>query len=170
MKCLFVIDVQKGFISDKTESILPNIEQLIQNFSKGFIIATQFINTDDSGFTDIMHWQRLKKEPEIDLIPFVKQKADYIIKKTIYSACTDEVLKLLESNEIKEAYIAGIDTDCCVLTTAISLFEHNIRPVVLEKYCASNGGENSHEAAIKVLERTIGIEQIYFDKYQVLEN
>lgn len=165
MKCLFVIDVQNGFVSEKTKSILPKIDQLMTDFNEGFIIATQFINTEDSGFTDIMHWGRLKTTPEIDLIPFVKEKATHIFKKPTYSACIDEVMKLLIDNNITEAYIAGIDTDCCVLTTAISLFEHNIRPIVLEQYCASNGGAVSHQAAITVLGRTIGKGQISYNQY-----
>lgn len=164
MKCLFVIDVQNGFVSDKTKSILPQLEQLMGDFD-GEIIATQFINTADSGFTNIMHWGRLKTTPEIDLIPFVKEKATHIVQKAIYSACTDEVMQLLMENNISEAYISGIDTDCCVLATAISLFEHNIRPIVLSRYCASNGGIVSHQAAITVLERTIGLEQICSDSY-----
>lgn len=165
MKCLFVIDVQNGFVSDKTRMVLPKIEQLMSCFGDGIIIATQFINTENSGFTDIMHWERLKTTPEIDLIPFVKEKATHIIQKTIYSACTDEVMQLLLNNKVTEAYLAGIDTDCCVLSTAISLFERNIRPIVLEQYCASNGGDISHQAAITVLKRTIGLKQISFERY-----
>ena len=165
MKCLFVIDVQNGFVSAKTAMVLPKIEQLMNDFDEGFIIATQFINTEGSGFTDIMHWGRLKTAPEIDLIPFVKEKATYVIQKSTYSACIDEAMQLLLENNVTEAYIAGIDTYCCVLATAISLFEHNIRPVVLEQYCASNGGAVSHQAAITVLERTIGLNQICFNQY-----
>ncbi|OUN99625.1 hypothetical protein B5F98_00130 [Pseudoflavonifractor sp. An44] len=165
MKCLFVIDVQNGFVSDKTKIVLPKIQQLMNDFDEGFIIATQFINTQSSGFTDIMHWDRLKAEPEIDLIPFVKEKATYIVQKTTYSACTNEAMQLLLKHNITEAYVAGIDTDCCVLATAISLFEHNIRPVVLAQYSASNGGDISHQAAITVLGRTIGWNQISFKLY-----
>lgn len=160
MKCLFIIDVQNGFVSEKTEMILPRMEQLINVFDGGLIIATQFVNVDNSGFTDIMHWKRLKTSPEIDLIPFVGEKATNVVRKTTYSACTEEVMTLLREHEVSQAYVVGIDTDCCVLTTAIDLFEHNIRPVVLEHYCASNGGEKSHDAALMVLERTIGKPQI----------
>lgn len=165
MKCLLVIDVQNGFISDKTKMVLPKIQQLMNDFHEGFIIATQFINTENSGFTDIMYWDRLKTAPEIDLIPFVKERATYIVQKPTYSACTDETMQLLSKNNVTEAYVAGIDTDCCVLSTAIALFEHNIRPVVLAQYCASNGGTVSHQAAITVLGRTIGLNQISFKQY-----
>lgn len=165
MKCLFVIDVQNGFVSDSTKMILPKIEQLMDDFDEGFIVATQFINTEDSAFNGILHWGRLKTAPEIELIPFVKEKATYVIQKPTYSACIDETMQLLRKNNVTEAYISGIDTDCCVLATAVSLFDYNIRPVVLEQYCASNGGEISHQAAITVLERTIGLKQICTGQY-----
>ena len=54
----------------------------------------------------------------------------------------------------------GADTDCCVLTTATTLFEHNIRPVVLTSYCASNGGDKSHEAGVLCMKRLIGKGQL----------
>lgn len=165
MKCLFLIDVQNGFVSSRTQHVIPRIKQLIERFSGTFILATKFINSKNSGFTEIMHWERFKESPEIDVLPFVENCADYIIEKNTYSACSDEVIALLQKNNVTEVYIAGIDTDCCVLTTAVGLFENNIRPIVLEKYCASNGGENSHQSAITVLKRTIGIQQIDFDEW-----
>ncbi len=151
-----MIDVQNGFVSEKTRFILPRLEKLMDNFKRDLIIATQFRNVENSGFTDIMHWERLKTEPEVNVLPFVMEKASFVAVKTTYSSCTDEVMAEIHRNGISEVYLAGIDTDCCVLTTAISLFEHNIRPIVLAHYCASNGGERSHEAALTVMERTIG--------------
>lgn len=166
MKCLFVIDVQNGFVSDQTRMILPGLEQLMADFDGAFILATQFINTRGSGFTDIMGWDRLQAPPETDLIPFVRDRAAYVVEKRTYSACTEEVMELLRAHRITEVYLTGIDTDCCVLATAISLFEHNIRPVVLTRYCASNGGAESHRAALTVLERTIGAAQISDGPYR----
>lgn len=75
-------------------------------------------------------------------------------------------MDFLMKNDVKEVYIAGIDTDCCVLKTAIDIFERNIRPIVLIDYCASNGGDESHRSAIRVLERTIGKKQIVYGKYR----
>lgn len=159
MKCLFIIDVQKGFVSPKTDFVLPRIEKLMNAFRGGPIIATKFVNRGGP-FDAIMHWKRLIASPEVDLIPFVEEKADHVIEKNIYSSCTDQVEALLRQFQVTEAYIAGIDTDCCVLKTALDLFERNIRPIVLAHCCASNGGEESHAAAITVLERNIGASQI----------
>lgn len=60
----------------------------------------------------------------------------------------------------KYIYNCVNDTDCCVLTIATSLFEHNITPIVLTNYCQSNGGETAHITGIKCLERLIGKKQI----------
>ena len=50
----------------------------------------------------------------------------------------------------------GIDTDCCVLQSVADCFERNIPFEVLLYYCASNGGADSEEAALRVMRRTIG--------------
>lgn len=166
MKCLLIIDVQNGFVSERTKNVVPKIIGLMEEFQNEFVIATQFKNLDNSAFSKIMKWNGLKETPETNLIKGVKERADLIIEKNTYTACTDEVLKLLKDKNIADVYIAGIDTDCCVLKTAIDLFENNIRPLVLSDYCASNGGKESHYAAIKVLQRTIGYNQIITGVFQ----
>lgn len=156
---LLVIDVQNGFVSSKTEGIIDDLIKYIKKFDGCLKIATKFVNSG-GGFKDIMHWDRLKAYPEIEVLKEVAQNVDYVIEKNVYTACTKEVMKLLKDNKIEQVFLVGIDTDCCVLKTAIDLFENNIRPIVETKHCASNGGPESHLAAIKVLERTIGREQI----------
>lgn len=168
MKCLLVIDVQNGFVSNTTRFVLPRLHQLVSEFKEGPIVATKFINKDGTGFTDIMHWGRLKDEPETSLIPFIEECSSFIVEKNTYTAYIPEVVDFFQRNNIQEVLLAGIDTDCCVLATAISLFEHNIRPVVLEHYCASNGGEESHLAALRVMDRTIGRHQVYHGTYPVI--
>ena len=44
MKCRFVIDVRNGFVSPKTDEVLPRIEKLMGDFRGGPIIATRFVN------------------------------------------------------------------------------------------------------------------------------
>lgn len=118
-----------------------------------------------------MHWNRLKTAPETDLYAGIESRSSIVVKKTTYSACTAEVSDIIQKYGVKEAYISGIDTDCCVLKTAIDLFEMNVRPIVLTNYCASNGGIESHCAAIKVLERTIGERQLCADSVtEIIQN
>lgn len=159
MKCLLVVDVQNGFVSKETKFVVPRISSLLQSFT-GLKVTTQFINRQGSPYETILKWNRLREEPEIDILEEIRTQVDHIVKKNIYSACTPEFLDLLAREKVDEVYITGIDTDCCVLKTAIDLFELGIRPVVLAHCCASNGGMASHTAALTVLGRTIGREQI----------
>lgn len=166
MKCIFVVDVQNGFVSPKTQHVVPKIKELLPSFSDGLIIATKFINKTGSPYDCIINWRRLKESPETDLYEGIEQLCNHVIEKEIYSALTNEVINLLKENDVTEAYITGIDTDCCVLKTAVDLFERNIKPMVLVDYCASNGGEESHLAAIRVLQRTIGYNQLLHGSYK----
>lgn len=158
MKCLLIIDVQNGFISSETEYILPRLEKLINEFN-GMVISTQFVNKGGP-FNNILNWNKLTNPPEIDIVPFVKSASKYIIQKSVYTSCNYDLINLLRTLKVSEVYIVGIDTDCCVLKTAMDLFEINIRPIVLSYYCASNGGKKSHDAALTVLRRNIGDNQV----------
>lgn len=169
MKCLLVIDVQNGFVSPKTEYVVPRILELIEQFKDELIVATKFLNYKESPYVRFMGWERLTSSPETDLIPEVENKASLVIEKAIYSACKDKLCNLLSAKDIDEVYLVGIDTDCCVLKTATDLFERGIRPIVLEHYCASNGGEESHNAAVRVMERTIGRNQIIHGVFKVID-
>ena len=96
MKCLFIIDVQTGFVSDKTEHVVPRILKLVERFSGQLVIATQYINKEKSAFSEIMHWKGLKDSPDIDLIDGIQKRASNVVKKYTYTACTEEVTKILK--------------------------------------------------------------------------
>ncbi|MEN8907721.1 MAG: isochorismatase family protein [Clostridiales bacterium] len=159
-KCLFLIDVQYGFISGKTEYVLPRINNLMNRKDFDFIIASKFINTKNGPYVKYMNWHRLMDEKETKLYEPIEEKADLIIEKNIYTGIGNEVLKFIKNNNIDKIYLAGIDTDCCVLKTAVDFFEFGIRSYVLEYYSASNGGLESHQAALTVLRRLIGEDSI----------
>jgi len=159
-KCLLIVDIQKGFISEHTKHILERIDNLVDSQIFDCVIATRFVNKDNSPYRKFLLWDKLSTEGEIALYKPVEHKACMIVDKYGYSGLTQDILRYLTSNKIDIIFIAGIDTDCCVLATAIDLFEHNIRPFVLEYYCASNGGIENHNAAIKILERLIGNDSI----------
>lgn len=167
MKCLLVIDVQNGFVTPKTEYVVPRILEIIEQFEDELIVATKFVNYQESPYRRFMGWERLTESPETDVLRQIEEKAYLVIEKAIYSACKDKLCNLLSVKNITEVYLVGIDTDCCVLKTATDLFERGIRPIVLEHYCASNGGEESHRAALRVMERTIGRDQIYYGEFDL---
>jgi len=164
-RCIILIDVQEGFISSETEYVVKRIEELLRREKFDKVIATQFINAEGSPYRRFIKWDMLSGPPETDVHDAVKKRADRIFVKNVYSAASDEVLDYLKKNEITEIFLAGIDTDCCVLKTAADFFEMNMDAKVLSYYTASNGGKESRYAAVRVLKRMIGEGQIVKTKY-----
>lgn len=164
MRYLMLIDIQNGFITPETKHILPDLKELTESFD-GMLIATQFINRGEP-FSSILGWNELQNKPAIDLIPFVQTRADIVIRKDRYTACTKGLIEFIRQSNISEIYIAGIDTDCCVMKTALDLFEIGIKPIVLSHYCASTAGNNIHLAALDMLKRNIGEAQVVDGKFE----
>ena len=78
------------------------------------------------------------------------------VPKTDYTLARTDIIDRLLENHITEIHICGIDTDACVTAAALTLFDHNFRPVVLADACASTAGSWHHSAAITLLQRQLG--------------
>ena len=164
-KILIVVDVQNGFI--KTQEHIEKANQIVALVKSGKfdkIVATKFLNYTDSMYERYFNWSDLKTSDETDLYEPLKEFVDATFKKTTYNCVNDDFIELLtelnDCEEVNEVYICGLDTDACVLATAIGLFDNLIAPIVLEDYCFSTGGYEYHKAGIKCLERIVGRNQI----------
>jgi nicotinamidase-related amidase len=154
---LLVVDVQNGFINRQTEHVVEPISEFVakwQGQAKGPVIYSRFINLDGSPWEKILGYKDLKAEP----------KGAHIFKKGTYSAWSKEVQQIADGASIKRVVLCGIDTDQCVLETAIDIFEANFIPVILEDLCASGAGGDFHRAGIKLLKRLIGDKQVISSK------
>ena len=74
--------------------------------------------------------------------------------------CDERGRRLTEESGWKEVVIRGLDTESCVLKTAVNAFELGYTPLVVEDLCASHAGREAHEAGIFVASRFIGKKQI----------
>ena len=92
------------------------------------------------------------------------QHVDYVVDKYIYNCVNSSFIQRLCSLNggvyPNKVFVVGVDTDCCVLTIATSLYENNIRPVVLTQYIASHGGKKFNQAGLLCMERLIGKKQL----------
>lgn len=158
--CLLVIDAQNGFISQRTHYVVPRIKSLLEDVSFDRVMFTRFVNSKNSPYVRFLGWHKAFEGEEIQISSLLRPFAKNIYNKSTYTALTEELRQSLKRHNITTAFVCGIDTDCCVLATAIDLFDLGIRPYVLTYYSASNGGYNSQEAAIAVLNRLIGAEHI----------
>ena len=160
---LLVVDVQNGFIKSQEQADkVADIAELIKLKLFDNVVATRFMNYTGSMYEKCFNWHNLNEE--VDLYPPLKNIVDVMLDKTTYNCVNGNfinLLKQLNKGHIPEkVYLCGLDTDACVLATAIGLFEHNIMPIVLKDYCFSTGGKQYHKAGLKCLERIIGEDQV----------
>ncbi len=165
-KVLLVIDVQKGFITTPAVTdIKNNIDVLISSGFFDTVISTVYQNYDNSPIIRLMGWDKLRSDEEQELVGGARFKSDYIVKKNRYSGVNRELLDILKKEggeeEIPCVFVVGVDTECCVLSTAIDLFELGIRPIVLTKYCGSSSGLAYHRAGILSLKNLVGACNIF---------
>ena len=157
MKILLGIDVHNGFVNDNSIDVIKPIIEATNNSNFNYIIATQFINSKKSVYYNRLNWKELIQDSEIELVSGLNYNISY--KKMGYSSYTTkfkEIIKKYKINKNDEIYICGIDTDCCVLFTAIDLFQKGYNVFVIENLCASTGGKDIHENALNILRRNIG--------------
>lgn len=118
------------------------------------------MNTAGSPWVNFLHWQHLISEEERNLVGSLQPFAEVVFDKYTYSGINQATIAFLKHHKIATVFLCGIDTDCCVMVTAVDLFEQLIRPCVLTYYSASNGGQESHAAAVRVLGRLIGQDNV----------
>ena len=157
-KALLIVDVQNGFVNEKTKHIPKLVEKLQYDYS--FVIATRFINLPDSPYRKLIKWEHLSPETDEIELAFKPKEGTVIIDKYIYSCIDERFILLLKENGIDAVDICGIDTDICVTKCAVVLFERNIIPYVLKDFCATHADAEIQEAALVILARYIGKSQI----------
>ena len=155
---LLIVDVQVGFINDATRHILPKVEALQKRYKH--VYATRFINIEGSPYRNLLDWHRFYTDSDDVPLAFEPVGGVVVLDKQVYTCVTPAFLQDLRDNGIEEVAICGIDTDACVSACAVDLFENGIRPVLLSDACASHAGVEYHEAALRILARLIGKNQI----------
>lgn len=161
---LVVVDVQNGFVTNETRHVVSAVAALIGRWCEigGRVLFSRYFNYAGSAFESLMDWRQLYVSPDTDLVPEVAAHAtdSTIFDKAIYSALTPEFSALAQDIGLTDLVICGIDTDLCVLKTALDAFEHGLTPWVVTDATASTGGTFAHEAGLVVLGRGIGDHQL----------
>lgn len=172
---LIIVDMQKGFTRyEQTAELSKKIIQLLKLNKFDFVIGTKYLNNTNSIYEKLFNWKKLKSNLDREIVPELEKYMNYVVEKNIYNCVNTSFLqKICQVNDGRypeKIFVVGVDTDCCVLTVATSLFENNIRPIVLTQYCNSNGGLLSHNAGLLCLKRLIGEKQLVDIKINVNTN
>ena len=155
---LLVIDVQNNFINENTQFLIDKIDKLINENKFNYIAFTKFINHKNSPFYKALNYKGCVSRLDRDIPLDTK---DYkIFEKETYTAVNNELEEYLKNNEINTIYLCGIDTEACVMKTALDLFEKGYDVKVLKDYSMSHNGTEYHNFAINMLEKMIGRKNI----------
>lgn len=140
-------------------------------------ICTAYRNTEGCPCRALLGWNGMETDAERSLYGSISEHADAVIWKDTYAARADDVLTAAsrhavarhdesgklsarhrddKANGIGHMFVAGIDTDACVLATCLSLFDAGVQPVLLADLCYSSGGMMAHESGLLALRRQIG--------------
>ncbi len=167
MKALLVIDMQKGnkYIFNNLynrEKMIKNISKLIdafkENKQKVIQIKIWIKNSENSSLS--------KKFPEVgiagtmdaEIMDELKNKDyDKFIEKTNYSGFWNTDLdEYLKKNNIKELYLTGIHTGCCILFTAVDAFYRGYDVYVVNDAVSSVSDKEGIKKKIKKIKELIG--------------
>ncbi|WP_054740861.1 isochorismatase family cysteine hydrolase [Cellulosilyticum ruminicola] len=157
MKILLIVDVQDGYINEFTQRIPKEIEKHVHNFNYDLVIATRFINKSDSLHKSELNMKDMTMlSPHAKLAENIGSLADIVIMKSTYTSLTVDVAKLLEKNQVREVYVAGLNTDTSIMATALELFDKGIKPKILSNLCGTIHGEQANSAALEILKNALG--------------
>lgn len=154
--------MQKGFLNQYSSHITENINALICE-CRGLsvpVVFTRFFNVSGSPYETLMGWDHVRGNGETDIVDELAPFVETLIDKNFYTSLTSQFIELINRNEWKTILICGVATESCVLKTAVDAFEMGLHPIVISDCCASDRGDEFHQAGLKILPRFIGKGQV----------
>jgi nicotinamidase-related amidase len=160
---LLIVDMQEGLLkSDATKAVVPKIKQLEKVWhERSWPVAfSKYINKPESPWVRFIGSDSSMSAPETDLATSFEPEQATVYEKTTYSAWSPEISQLCYAANVQSVVLCGVDTDQCVLATAIAAFDSGIKPIIIKDCCASDAGSQFHDAALLLVERLIGRDQM----------
>lgn len=162
---LVVVDMQNGFVSSRSEHIVPAVVRLVERWAAAGLpyVMTRFHNAPGSAFETLIGWSRMQSAPESDIVDVLAPAipgAAAVVDKKGYTSFTPEFSDLVREQGWRNIVVAGIATESCVLKTVVDAFEADLVPWLVTDASYSHAGEEAHEAGLLVAKRYIGRGQL----------
>ncbi len=160
-KALIIIDLQKGFINESTNTIPSKIRDYIVKNKDAYslLIFTKYINHQNSNFVKLLNLKGFMQDEETAIVDELNEfvNSGNLYQKYTYGSFVDnKLLNHLTEHNIEQVELAGIDTENCVLTFARDAFDRGFKVVVLKDLTASRNSLELHESALEIIRRNIG--------------
>ena len=159
-KALIIIDLQNSAINRFTKKIPSKIVLFLRKHRRKFklILFCKFENTRNSNFVKYLNFKGYMSLKEKDFVSEIKDYLQFgrISKRNTFSIFGDVAnQKLFKKLGIRELYFCGLDTDACVLTSAMDAFDRGYKVFIFSDLCGSSGDERLHRDAPRLLKRNI---------------
>ena len=146
----------------KQKEVIRNISKLIDKFhsKRHKVIQAKVWITDPKKTSMTKLWpnEGIANTEGTEIMPELESKPyDAVIKKTNYSSFYGTSLdSYLKKNKIKELYIVGINTGCCILFTGVDAFYRGYDVYLVEDASSTSSGKAYHEKGIKAFKTFCG--------------
>ena len=159
MSCAWVVvDVQLGFDSPDLRNLAKRIHAAVLA-EPGPVRALVQVNPHDGPLRALRGWDGCSREEDSQLLGPVRELSPQQVVKVGYGARADLPFTALATFDT--VFVAGADTDSCVLATSLALFDAGVSVAVRSDLCLSSGGSEFHAAAVKVLTRQLGPGRVF---------
>ena len=100
----------------------------------------------------------IEGSPGTQIIPELQRPSDYVInnKKRLDCFYGTDLRNLLDTLNVENVVLMGINTNTCVLNTAFTAFNFDYRVVVLSDCVASMYGDDLHALGLQNVSRCLG--------------
>ena len=158
MKKLLIVDVQKGFLNEDCNFVVKRIENLLKEGNFDQVVATKFVNKQNSAYVEFLDWRQLLTDDEKEIALKLPKNAK-IVKKTSYALEEKDFQKLFKTGD--EVFVCGLDFDACVLAICFQLFDHKIQPkVVLDAVASHSENPMPRDVFERLCRRNFGEESL----------
>jgi nicotinamidase-related amidase len=157
-KALIVVDVQPSFLCPRNEYIVNNILALVDAVTYDLYVEATFHAEEGSLWNTQQHWicpvgKQTETIPQLaeTLRRYNAVKVSKVTKSVFKG--DKEVLNLFNRKGIQEVHVVGLETNDCVLATALESFDFGFVTYVIEECCQSSSLDELHQDALKILRR-----------------
>jgi len=161
---LVVIDAQVGFLNNTTITVIPRIKRLVRGFVEAGapVVFSRYHNYPGSPYERLLHWYKVRDPDDVRLVADLDEWVAHatVIDKTGYTVFVEDMDKLIASTGRTDVVLCGVDTETCVLKSAVDAFERGLTPWIVRDACASNGGTAMHRLGLRLARRFVGPAQV----------
>jgi nicotinamidase-related amidase len=170
-KVLLVMDMVNGYLygprplvsKERRRTLINNIKRTI-NLAHKRHIPVIYVNSafeKSSPMLKVIGYypQPMKGTKEAQLIPALKPGSkDRIVEKTTYDGFwRSDLQKLLKKLKVKDVYLAGQQTDCCIRETGVTAAQLGYKVYIIKDCCDSAREEGvAHNSAIRFMSTCVG--------------